>query len=64
MSFYVKAVVEALKRYPEVNASIDGDDVVYHNYFDVSMAVSTPRGRSRRSCVTWIRWAWLTSRKN
>ncbi|MEX7884999.1 2-oxoglutarate dehydrogenase complex dihydrolipoyllysine-residue succinyltransferase [Klebsiella pneumoniae] len=44
MSFYVKAVVEALKRYPEVNASIDGDDVVYHNYFDVSMVVSTPRG--------------------
>ncbi|GAA5189090.1 2-oxoglutarate dehydrogenase complex dihydrolipoyllysine-residue succinyltransferase [Ferrimonas gelatinilytica] len=44
MSFYVKAVVEALKRYPEVNASIDGDDVVYHNYFDVSIAVSTPRG--------------------
>ncbi|HBW3420411.1 TPA: 2-oxoglutarate dehydrogenase complex dihydrolipoyllysine-residue succinyltransferase [Klebsiella pneumoniae] len=44
MSFYVKAVVEALKRYPEVKASIDGDDVVYHNYFDVSMAVSTPRG--------------------
>ncbi|WP_434355922.1 2-oxoglutarate dehydrogenase complex dihydrolipoyllysine-residue succinyltransferase [Parasalinivibrio latis] len=44
MSFYVKAVVEALKRYPEVNASIDGDDIVYHNYFDVSMAVSTPRG--------------------
>ncbi|HGV0008144.1 TPA: 2-oxoglutarate dehydrogenase complex dihydrolipoyllysine-residue succinyltransferase [Klebsiella pneumoniae] len=44
MSFYVKAVVEALKRYPEVNASIDGDNVVYHNYFDVSMAVSTPRG--------------------
>ena len=44
MSVYVKAVVEALKRYPEVNASIDGDDVVYHNYFDVSMAVSTPRG--------------------
>lgn len=44
MSFYVKAVVEALKRYPEVNASIDGDDIVYHNYFDISMAVSTPRG--------------------
>lgn len=44
MSFYVKAVVEALKRYPEVNASIDGDDIVYHNFFDVSMAVSTPRG--------------------
>lgn len=44
MSFYVKAVVEALKRYPAVNASIDGDDIVYHNYFDVSIAVSTPRG--------------------
>lgn len=44
MSFYVKAVTEALKRYPEVNASIDGDDIVYHNYFDISMAVSTPRG--------------------
>ncbi|HHF0443342.1 TPA: 2-oxoglutarate dehydrogenase complex dihydrolipoyllysine-residue succinyltransferase [Haemophilus influenzae] len=44
MSFYIKAVVEALKRYPEVNASIDGDDVVYHNYFDISIAVSTPRG--------------------
>ncbi|MGC6229521.1 2-oxoglutarate dehydrogenase complex dihydrolipoyllysine-residue succinyltransferase [Hafnia paralvei] len=44
MSFYIKAVLEALKRYPEVNASIDGEDVVYHNYFDVSIAVSTPRG--------------------
>jgi len=44
MSFYVKAVTEALKRFPEVNASIDGDDIVYHNYFDISMAVSTPRG--------------------
>lgn len=44
MSFYVKAVVEALKRYPEVNASIDGEDIVYHNYFDVSIAISTPRG--------------------
>lgn len=44
MSFYVKAVVEALKRFPDVNASIDGDDIVYHNYFDVSIAVSTPKG--------------------
>ncbi|MBP2844812.1 2-oxoglutarate dehydrogenase complex dihydrolipoyllysine-residue succinyltransferase [Dickeya oryzae] len=44
MSFYIKAVVEALKRYPEVNASIDGEDVLYHSYFDVSIAVSTPRG--------------------
>ncbi|PKG57253.1 2-oxoglutarate dehydrogenase complex dihydrolipoyllysine-residue succinyltransferase [Shewanella sp. GutDb-MelDb] len=44
MSFYVKAVTEALKRFPEVNASIDGDEIVYHNYFDISIAVSTPRG--------------------
>ncbi|MDV2858581.1 MULTISPECIES: 2-oxoglutarate dehydrogenase complex dihydrolipoyllysine-residue succinyltransferase [Oceanimonas] len=44
MSFYVKAVVESLKRFPEVNASIDGEDIVYHNFFDVSIAVSTPRG--------------------
>lgn len=44
MSFYVKAVVEALKRFPGVNASIDGDDIVYHNFFDISIAVSTPRG--------------------
>jgi 2-oxoglutarate dehydrogenase E2 component (dihydrolipoamide succinyltransferase) len=44
MSFYVKAVTEALKRYPEVNASLDGDDICYHNYFDISIAVSTPRG--------------------
>ncbi|MGL5288282.1 MAG: dihydrolipoyllysine-residue succinyltransferase, partial [Aeromonas sp.] len=44
MSFYVKAVVESLKRYPEVNAALDGDDVVYHNYFDISIAISTPRG--------------------
>ncbi len=44
MGFYVKAVTEALKRFPEVNASLDGDDIVYHNYFDISIAVSTPRG--------------------
>ncbi|XAW89052.1 2-oxoglutarate dehydrogenase complex dihydrolipoyllysine-residue succinyltransferase [Vibrio sp. CDRSL-10 TSBA] len=44
MSFYVKAVTEALKRFPEVNASIDGDEIVYHNFFDISIAVSTPRG--------------------
>ncbi|EIJ68754.1 2-oxoglutarate dehydrogenase complex dihydrolipoyllysine-residue succinyltransferase [Pasteurella bettyae] len=44
MSFYVKAVVEALKRYAQINASIDGDDIIYHNYFDISIAVSTPRG--------------------
>ncbi|EPC5193426.1 2-oxoglutarate dehydrogenase complex dihydrolipoyllysine-residue succinyltransferase [Edwardsiella piscicida] len=44
MSFYIKAVLEALKRYPEVNAALDGEEVVYHNYFDISIAVSTPRG--------------------
>ncbi len=44
MSFYVKAVCEALKRYPEVNASIDENDILYHNYFDISIAVSTERG--------------------
>ncbi|WP_211235815.1 2-oxoglutarate dehydrogenase complex dihydrolipoyllysine-residue succinyltransferase [Psychromonas aquimarina] len=44
MSFYIKAVTEALKRFPEVNAAIDGDEIVYHNFFDVSIAVSTPRG--------------------
>ncbi len=44
MSFFTKAVIEALKRYPAVNASIDGNDVVYHNYFDIGIAVSTDRG--------------------
>ncbi|PWK49921.1 2-oxoglutarate dehydrogenase complex dihydrolipoyllysine-residue succinyltransferase [Pleionea mediterranea] len=44
MSFFVKATVEALKRYPAVNASIDGDDIVYHGFFDVGIAVSGPRG--------------------
>ncbi len=44
MSFFVRAATEALKRYPVVNASIDGNDVVYHGYFDVGVAVSSPRG--------------------
>lgn len=44
MSFFTKAVVEALKRFPAVNASIDGKDVVYHGYQDVGIAVSSPRG--------------------
>jgi 2-oxoglutarate dehydrogenase E2 component (dihydrolipoamide succinyltransferase) len=44
MSFFVKASVEALKRYPLVNASIDGNDIVYHGYYDVGIAVSAPRG--------------------
>lgn len=44
MSFFVKAAVEALKAFPVVNASIDGNDVVYHGYFDIGIAVSTDRG--------------------
>lgn len=44
MSFFIKASVEALKQYPVVNASIDGSDLLYHNYFDIGVAVSTPRG--------------------
>jgi 2-oxoglutarate dehydrogenase E2 component (dihydrolipoamide succinyltransferase) len=44
MSFFVRACTEALKRYPAVNASLDGDDVVYHGYQDIGVAVSSPRG--------------------
>jgi 2-oxoglutarate dehydrogenase E2 component (dihydrolipoamide succinyltransferase) len=44
MSFFVRAVTEALKRYPSVNASIDGEDIVYHGYYDIGVAVSTDRG--------------------
>jgi len=44
MSFFVKACTVALQEFPEVNASIDGDDIVYHDYCDISIAVSTPRG--------------------
>ena len=44
MSFFVRASVEALKKYPLVNASIDGGDIVYHNYYDIGIAVSSPRG--------------------
>lgn len=44
MSFFVKAAVTALKRYPVVNASIDGNDVIYHGYFDIGIAVGSPRG--------------------
>ncbi|KZS23790.1 dihydrolipoamide succinyltransferase [Wohlfahrtiimonas chitiniclastica] len=44
MSFFVKAAVEALKKYPAVNASIDGNDMIYHGYFDIGVAVSSPRG--------------------
>jgi 2-oxoglutarate dehydrogenase E2 component (dihydrolipoamide succinyltransferase) len=44
MSFFIKAAVAALKRYPLLNASIDGNDIVYHGYFDIGVAVSSPRG--------------------
>ena len=44
MSFFVKASVHALKKYPIVNASVDGNDIVYHGYFDIGIAVSSPRG--------------------
>ncbi|NND81591.1 MAG: 2-oxoglutarate dehydrogenase complex dihydrolipoyllysine-residue succinyltransferase [Gammaproteobacteria bacterium] len=44
MSFFVKSAVEALRRFPAVNASIDGDEMVYHEYYDVGIAASSPRG--------------------
>jgi 2-oxoglutarate dehydrogenase E2 component (dihydrolipoamide succinyltransferase) len=44
MSFFVKAAMAALKRYPVVNASVDGNDIVYHGYFDIGIAVGSPRG--------------------
>ncbi|EPY27904.1 2-oxoglutarate dehydrogenase E2 component (dihydrolipoamide succinyltransferase) [Strigomonas culicis] len=44
MSFFVKAAVSALKKYPLINASIDGKDIIYHGYFDIGIAVGSPRG--------------------
>ncbi|HVT35703.1 MAG TPA: 2-oxoglutarate dehydrogenase complex dihydrolipoyllysine-residue succinyltransferase [Nevskiaceae bacterium] len=44
MSFFVRAAVEALKKYPVVNASVDGQDIIYHGYYDIGIAVSSPRG--------------------
>jgi len=44
MSFFVRAAVESLKRFPAVNASIDGDDIIYHGFYDIGVAVSTDRG--------------------
>ncbi|MCK9509920.1 MAG: 2-oxoglutarate dehydrogenase complex dihydrolipoyllysine-residue succinyltransferase [Pigmentiphaga sp.] len=44
MSFFVKAAVAALKKYPIVNASVDGNDIIYHGYFDIGIAVGSPRG--------------------
>jgi 2-oxoglutarate dehydrogenase E2 component (dihydrolipoamide succinyltransferase) len=44
MGFFVKAAMEALRKFPVVNASVDGDDILYHNYYDIGVAVSAPRG--------------------
>ncbi len=44
MSFFIKAVISALKNYPIINASLDKEDIIYHNYFDIGVAVSSPRG--------------------
>ena len=44
MSFFVKACVEALKRYPIINASVDENDILFHDYYDIGIAVSSPRG--------------------
>ncbi len=44
MSFFVKAAVHALKKYPVINASVDGNDIIYHGYFDIGIAVGSPRG--------------------
>ncbi len=44
MSFFVKASIEALKRFPAINASIDNTDIIYHGYYDIGIAISTPRG--------------------
>ena len=44
MSFFIKAAIEGLRRFPELNASIDGKEIVYHGFFDIGVAVSSPRG--------------------
>ena len=44
MSFFTRAVIEALKKFPVINASVDGDNIIYHGYFDIGIAVSSPRG--------------------
>jgi len=55
MSFFVKAAVAALKRYPVVNASVDGKDIIYHGYFDIGIAWAVPAVWWCRSCVMPIR---------
>src|ERR1700692_2921017 len=57
MSFFAKACVEALKKFPSVNASVEGNDIIYHEYFDIGVAVSTDRG----VVVQWLRDADLQS---
>lgn len=59
MSFFVKAAVAALKKYPIINASVDGNDIVYHGYFDIGIAVGSPRGL----VVPVLRNALPTSRR-
>ena len=44
MSFFIKAAIEALKRFPSVNGSIEGEEVIHHHYYDIGVAVSSPRG--------------------
>ena len=64
MSFFVKAAVEALKKFPTVNASIEGNDIVYHEYYDIGVAVSTENGpHGARCCATWTCRATPTSRR-
>jgi len=50
MSFFVKASIEALKRFPAINACIDDNDIIYHGYYDIGIAVSTERGLTRAGC--------------
>ena len=58
MGFFVKAVIEALRTYPRVNAFIDGGDILYHNYYNIGVAVGTekrpdgPRAQTRRAYVS------------
>ena len=61
MSFFVKAAVEGLQRFPVLNASVDGNDIIYHGYYDIGIAVSCPGVWWCRFCATAINSAWPTS---
>ncbi len=63
MSFFVKACTHALKEIPEVNAEIDGGDVIYKNYVHMGVAVGTPSGLVVPVCATPTRWALPRSRR-